>query len=234
MEKTYSQADSVRPPSLFTLIELLVVISIIAILAALLLPALNRAKQAALKQSCVSNLRQIGSSVLMYAGDHNDRFPHYQGGGWELSNLSNNWQGMILPYLNNNKRIIAECRMRTRPVSGKDKLNDYITYERISYGVNVQIIAVTGDGKDRRLGGVQIPGRKFMAGDSGGEDSYCHGITHAYTAKYFPDFRHRTFANFVMMDGHVTDARDVRRSSNTLAYYNNFSYDSTDNLYFIK
>jgi prepilin-type N-terminal cleavage/methylation domain-containing protein len=59
----------------FTLIELLVVIAIIAILAAILFPVFARAKEAAKKTTCVSNISQIGRAIMLYAGEYDDLYP---------------------------------------------------------------------------------------------------------------------------------------------------------------
>ncbi|MCW3094478.1 MAG: prepilin-type N-terminal cleavage/methylation domain [Chthonomonadaceae bacterium] len=68
-------SSSRRPASGFTLIELLVVIAIIAILAAILFPVFAQAREKARQTSCMSNLKQLGTSVIMYVQDYDETFP---------------------------------------------------------------------------------------------------------------------------------------------------------------
>ena len=73
----------------FTLIELLVVIAIIAILAAILFPVFARAREAARKSSCQSNLKQFGSAFMMYTQDYDECFP-------PTSRVNPGWRGTVL------------------------------------------------------------------------------------------------------------------------------------------
>jgi len=77
----------------FTLVELLVVISIIAVLLAVLMPSLNRAREQAKRVTCASNVKQIGLGLTMYALENNDNFPLHTTQPWlhDLSYLTSDW-----------------------------------------------------------------------------------------------------------------------------------------------
>ena len=80
----------------FTLIELLVVIAIIAILAAMLLPSLGRAREQAKTAACLGNLRQVGLAELTYAADFNDYPPESWSGDWWWGPTGETWSRCLI------------------------------------------------------------------------------------------------------------------------------------------
>lgn len=155
----------------FTLIELLVVVAIIAVLAAMLLPALQRAKAMARGTACMSNLRQLAQGIYLYLGDNNDTFPSYAGNlpantnDYSPTSVScQTWLGVVMRYVK--QRNVALC-----PTSGNYRqLDPYVGH----YGVTSYIPFCASDPAfavwartHRTLSECTQPSRRMLVYDCG-------------------------------------------------------------------
>src|SRR5688572_2416752 len=115
----------------FTLIELLVVIAIIAILAAILFPVFAQARSKARQAGCLSNQKQIGTGIMMYAQDYDERLPacHSWGLGWTPAVQGRYIQQLTAPYVKNEP--IWFC-----PEVGRDRALTVLDPKIKTYGAN--------------------------------------------------------------------------------------------------
>jgi len=215
----------------FTLVELLVVVAIIALLIAILLPSLNKAREAGRSVVCMTHLKQIGQAVIMYAGENNQTLPYgcasFPDGGWlSFDDLLNPYLGGTLDldkqrtnhYLKGNAEKIFLCPSDRLP----PKWNVRRSYSLCrNYDRGVAYADFTGDlplVKTVRLSEIAGPSETMQASElssifnnlgngSNGVLDKAEQQMADYTFEvgniYGTEFLHNGPVNYLMVDGHV-------------------------------
>ena len=190
----------------FTLIELLVVIAIIAILAAILFPVFARAREKARQTSCLSNCKQMGLAVLMYAQDYGERYPSlmlnleepFIYNGFSHHNML--WYMAIEPYHRNVQ--VFNC-----PSTAATWRGQYTGDTR--YGINAIITRHVNPPTAVMMAEVARPSETLIIADSDWTGTNDYGWSNSYNLTQNPHVsrfipaRHNEGANIVFCDGHA-------------------------------
>lgn len=210
----------------FTLIELLVVISIIALMIAILLPALKAAREQARKITCGSNMRQLGLAMVMYTGDNDSYFPET---GPSFGSPYNKplWRDYLTPYVNNGGKVhvlvSSGVPIFTCP---SDPLESFETadpsgWQSYSYGWNAHMTShpgITMGGQlYRRITDSKDPVLDMLYFDLASGNPYgWHGtnvwnVLNPAIEAQFTHYRHADSTNMTFLDGHVESRSDRDR-----------------------
>ena len=203
----------------FTLIELLVVIAIIAILAAILFPAFAKAREAARRSSCSSNMKQMGIAIMQYSQEYDEKLP--AGLNDDTPQLA--WAAVIQPYVKSTK--LFACPSNTKSGTFMDKTNNTIPFSYFANGTNAiagdmggrsplneNPNATNGFGGGAALSSLVSPSQLILIYESVGGNTYPiqYGFANlqASSGSYSYDFtNHLQASNYLFADGHVKSLR---------------------------
>ena len=182
----------------FTLIELLIVISIIAILAAMLMPALSRARSAARKTVCMNQMKQLGTTVVLYCDDYDGYLPRQ---GTAAAGDVRRWFDLLLPY----------CAKVQNWYEVKRQLWDCPAFKREGQSSPTLNMGYNYYCDEKKLSRFTKISANILIADVKGNANRWRTISDSSL-----DFRHNGTYDVLVLDGHVSFGHSLFYTSNRL------------------